>query len=104
MIEVMQNDGSGKGCVVSGPARICTPARAHLTGSDPLTSHVAVFAVWNRIPRHITRHQDLSANNFHIEQWVVNNCHRLAQPLWSAFNVYAPCQKRPLRPPTPHHV
>jgi len=103
MIELMQNVGEFEGTAIANElthTRTCTPARAHLTTSDQLTNLLAVSAAWDSVSRHTSRHQCLSAGNFHTIQWVKNNCHRLPQPLWQLSACLRP-QKSDLTPSPP---
>ena len=100
MIDLMQNVGEFEGTAIANElTHTCAPARAHLMASDQLTNLVAVLAAWDSVPRHTSRHQRLSALNFHTIQWVKNNCHRFPKPLWQILACLRP-QKSDL-PPSP---
>ena len=105
MIDLMQNVGEFEGTAIANElthtcACACACTRAHPTTSDQLTNHVAVFVVWDSVPRHTSRHQRFSASNFHSVQWVINNCHRFPKPLWQILACLRP-QKSDLTP-SPH--
>lgn len=101
MIDLMQNVGEFEGTAIANElTHTCACTRAHPTTSDQLTNHVAVFVVWDSVPRHTSRHQRFSASNFHSVQWVINNCHRFPKPLWQILACLRP-QKSDLTP-SPH--
>ena len=101
MIDLMQNVGEFEGTAIANElTHACAPARAHLTTSDQFTNHVAVFVVWDSVPRHTSRQQRLSTSNLHSVQWVINNCHRFPKPLWQILACLRP-QKSDLTP-SPH--
>ena len=101
MIDLMQNVGEFEGTAIANElTHTCAPARAYLKTSDQLTNHVAVFVVWDSVPRHTSRHQRLSASNLPSVQWVINNCHRFPKPLWQILACLRP-QKSDLTPSPP---
>lgn len=101
MIDLIRNVGEFEGTAIANElTHACAPARAHLTTSDQFTNHVAVFVVWDSVPRHTSRQQRLSTSNLHSVQWVINNCHRFPKPLWQFFTCLRR-QKSDLTPSPP---